>query len=158
MTFHNTAKTVVSALNIQKICQLDVSPKITLVMGPEIKTRNSDGPLPIRAEILGPRIPPNVPPIAPAVPSSAKTKTEVLSISCAKRMKTAAVRAPIPLRAPRMIAIGRSNSWRHSHPKPSFISARKFNFSLFLRFSTGRSEGTSVAMSPAEIKKVVAST
>ena len=62
-------------------CHEVVNPTIRLPMGAAAKAKANDGPLPNLLEIFGARIPPMVPPIAPAVPRRAKAKTEVCRTS-----------------------------------------------------------------------------
>ena len=50
-------------------------------MGAESSVKYRDVPLPSLAETFGPKIPPRVPPSAPAKPRIANTNTEVFNIS-----------------------------------------------------------------------------
>ena len=81
MTFHKTAKKVSIAVTIQTTCHEFVVPMMRRKIGDVTSTRARDVPLPIFFETRGPNEPPSIPPIAPAVPRIAKTKTLVFRIS-----------------------------------------------------------------------------
>ena len=81
IVFHKIEVSPVNTPSTQTKCQDEVIPINTQLMGPIARESHNEGPLPIFAEIFGAVIPPTIAPIAPAVPSTANSKTLVCKTS-----------------------------------------------------------------------------
>ena len=137
IVFHKIAKKDSKTTTTQTTCHVVVKATTNEPMGPAARVIARHGPLPNFAETFGASNPPKVPPTAPAVPKTAKVNTDVCSTSCANKIKVAPTIVPRPFIDPKIIAMGRSNGWAHSHAYPSLISVLKLIFSRGFSSATG---------------------